>query len=143
MYQFSRGIYRQLATKVIADDLTVERRNQVLDACEETMRRLFTDRRYFARPTKTLFGEIRNCFPMSEQVRVYQVVDGGIKMAIHYLETTPADEVIFDAQRECRAHTRRGTQCQREPLPGRDYCPSHKHLEEAEIRENEIFAAAA
>jgi hypothetical protein len=32
--------------------------------------------------------------------------------------------------RECRAHTRKGTQCQREPLPGRDYCPSHKHLEE-------------
>ena len=32
--------------------------------------------------------------------------------------------------RQCRAHTRKGTPCQREPLPGRDYCPSHKHLEE-------------
>ena len=32
--------------------------------------------------------------------------------------------------RHCRAHTRKGTPCQREPLPGRDYCPSHKHLEE-------------
>ena len=29
------------------------------------------------------------------------------------------------------ASTRKGTPCQREPLPGRDYCPSHKHLEEA------------
>ena len=32
--------------------------------------------------------------------------------------------------RQCRAHTRKGTPCQRDPLPGRDYCPSHKHLEE-------------
>jgi hypothetical protein len=26
--------------------------------------------------------------------------------------------------------TRRGTPCRRDPLPGKDYCPSHKHLEE-------------
>ena len=38
--------------------------------------------------------------------------------------------MIDGGPRECRAHTRKGTPCQREPLPGRDYCPSHKHLEE-------------
>lgn len=32
--------------------------------------------------------------------------------------------------RQCHAHTRKGTPCQREPLPCRDYCPSHKHLED-------------
>ena len=27
-------------------------------------------------------------------------------------------------------YTRKGTSCQRQPIPGHDYCPSHKHLEE-------------
>jgi len=30
----------------------------------------------------------------------------------------------------CHATTRRGTSCQRMPLLGSKYCPSHKHLEE-------------
>jgi len=29
----------------------------------------------------------------------------------------------------CRATTRKGKPCQRTPLPDRDYCPSHQHLE--------------
>ena len=29
----------------------------------------------------------------------------------------------------CKATTRKGQACQRTPLPGRDYCPSHQHLE--------------
>ncbi len=30
----------------------------------------------------------------------------------------------------CHASTRKGTACQRVPLPGSKYCPSHKHLDE-------------
>lgn len=129
MYQFSRAIYRDLAPRVLEDDDGVNRQ-RVLDACEETMRRLVNDRRYFAKPTKTLFNEIRCCFPISEQLNVFAVVDRNIKLAIRYLEVTPPEELIIEGVRECRAHTRKGTPCQREPLPGRDYCPSHKHLEE-------------
>jgi hypothetical protein len=33
---------------------------------------------------------------------------------------------------ECRATTRRGTPCQRTPLPRNGYCPSHQHLAETE-----------
>ena len=33
-------------------------------------------------------------------------------------------------QLSCHASTRKGTACQRIPLPGSKYCPSHKHLEE-------------
>ena len=29
----------------------------------------------------------------------------------------------------CKATTRKGKACQRTPLPNRDYCPSHQHLE--------------
>ena len=41
------------------------------------------------------------------------------------------------------ASTRKGTPCQREPLPGRDYCPSHKHLEELEVLDDAEAAAVA
>ena len=37
----------------------------------------------------------------------------------------------------CHASTRKGTACQRVPLPGSKYCPSHKHLDE----EFEVAAA--
>lgn len=98
------------------------------------MERLLNDRRYFARPTKTLFEDIRSCFPLSDQMRVLRTVDRHVKLAILYLETTPPENLMVDGIRECRAHTRKGTPCQREPLPGRDYCPSHKHLEEETLR---------
>jgi len=94
------------------------------------MTRLVTDRRYFAKPTKALFSDLRNLFPINEQLYVYRVVDRNVQLALQYLETVPVDELMLAGVRECRAHTRRGTPCQREPLPDRDYCPSHKHLEE-------------
>ena len=33
----------------------------------------------------------------------------------------------------CKATTRKGKACQRTPLPGRDYCPSHQHLEQSTV----------
>ncbi len=130
VYQFSRSIYRELSPLIVESDGCGQSRQRVLDACETTMQRLLNDRRYFAKPTKTLFDEIRCCFPISEQMRVHHVIDTNVRLAIRYLETTPTDQLLVEGNRECRAHTRRGTPCQREPLPGRDYCPSHKHLEE-------------
>ena len=67
---------------------------------------------------------------MGDQLRVWRVIEGNIKLALTFLDQLP-DGVTLDGQpRQCQAHTRRGTPCQRDPLPGRDYCPSHKHLEE-------------
>ena len=131
MYQFSRSIYRELAPRIsTTTNASCASKQQILSACEGTMRRLLTDRRYFARPTKALFTELRGHFPISEQLFVFQVVDRNVKLAIRYLDEVPADELAQLVERECKAHTSRGTPCQREPLPGRDYCPSHKHLEE-------------
>jgi hypothetical protein len=131
MYQFSRSIYRELAPR-IADTGSggCANKQRMLEACESTMSRLVTDRRYFAKPTKVLFTDLRNLFPIKEQLFVYRVVDRNVRLALQYLETVSIDELSLAGGRECRAHTRRGTPCQREPLPGRDYCPSHKHLEE-------------
>lgn len=130
MYQFSRSIYRELAPRIVEEEGSCARRQRLLDACESTMQRLVNDRRYFAKPTKALFSDLRTHFPISEQLFVYRVVDRHVRMAMQYLESVPADELALAGARECRAHTRRGTPCQREPLPARDYCPSHKHLEE-------------
>jgi hypothetical protein len=132
MYHFSRSIYKQLAPMIVEDetDPTGCRNKQaVLDACETTIRRLAADRRYFARPARTLFSDVRMHFPLAEQLRVWMVIETNLRLAQEFLDRTPVVD-MDGIVRECRAHTRKGTPCQREPLPGRDYCPSHKHLEE-------------
>jgi hypothetical protein len=133
MYRFSRSIYREIASSVIEDerDSTDCRNKQlVLDACEETIRRLAFDRRYFARPARSLFNSVRMHFAIGDQLRVWMVIDRNIKLAQQFLDQMPEGCGLDGVPRSCQAHTRRGTPCQREPLPGRDYCPSHKHLEE-------------
>jgi hypothetical protein len=133
MYRFSRSIYRALAPHVIDDeqDETGCRNHQaVLEACEETIRRLTVDGRYFARPARTLFNDVRMYFSMQDQQRVWCVIERNLALAQQFLEEMPEVLDLDGQPRECRAHTRKGTPCQREPLPGRDYCPSHKHLEE-------------
>ena len=70
MYGFSRAIYRELADEIIENPYG-ERQNvnheRVLRACEAAVERLATDPHYFARPARTLFGEIRWYFPLTSQ----------------------------------------------------------------------------
>ena len=50
-----------------------------------------------------------------------------------YFSSMPPSGYDVDGNRiECRATTRRGTACQRTPLPQNGYCPSHQHLAEPE-----------
>ena len=145
MYRFSRSIYRELATHIderVGIESVTAARQDLLRACEATIRRLAGDRRYFARPAKTLFSEVREHFALAEQVRVYVVIERYIDLAIDFLEQLPDDVSLDGTPRNCLASTRKGTPCQREPLPGRDYCPSHKHLEEAFDAFEEVGAAA-
>ena len=133
MYRFSRSIYRQLAPRVVEDpyDLTgCASKQKVLDSCEAAVRRLAYDRRYFARPARSLFNEVRVHFSMGDQERAWTVIECNMRLALEFLERMPEGIVLDGQPRQCRAHTRKGTPCQRDPLPGRDYCPSHKHLEE-------------
>ncbi len=136
MYQFSRSIYRELAPEIM-EDLPLSgapsNHERVLRACEAAIHRLATDRHYFARPTKTLFNDIRIFFPMASQRRVYRVVDRYLTFAAEFLASQPLNGFDLEGNRlECRATTRRGTACQRVPLPQNGYCPSHQHLAETE-----------
>jgi hypothetical protein len=136
MYGFSRAIYRELADEILEDPYGAggcTNHKCVLRACEAAVERLMTDRCYFARPARTLFGDIRAYFPMSSQLRVLQVIEHFLALVDEYLSALPQNG--FDANGnplECRASTRKGTPCRRMPLPHNGYCPSHQHLAETE-----------
>ena len=136
MYRFSRTIYRELAPQILDQRVCPSgpgNHERVLQSCEEAVRRLATDRHYFARPSRTLFNDIRIFFPMSAQHRVYTVVDRYMTFAREYLATQPQGGYDLAGNRlECRATTRRGSPCRRIPLPRNGYCPSHQHLAETE-----------
>jgi hypothetical protein len=141
MYQFSRSLYRELADDVVSargEDVALARQ-QLLRACESSMERLAGDRHYFAKPVKKLFSDVRHLFPMTEQLRVYRECERHMTLATEFVDSRLRTGVTFDGSPVCcHASTRRGTACQRVPLPGSRYCPSHKHLSD----ELEVAAAA-
>ena len=145
MYQFSRSIYRELAPLLDCHQpaaTALETRQALLRACEMSVERLATDRHYFARPARTLFGDIRCHFPVCRQEQVYHVVEYYMALADEFVAALPRNGV--DAQgnpRQCRAVTRKGTACQRTPLAANGYCPSHQHLAETEDHELQPLAA--
>jgi hypothetical protein len=132
MYQFSRSIYRELAGSVLADPRIGPAPNKycLLNRCEAALERLASDRHYFARPARTLFNDVRTLFPLDKQMLVYSVIERHMRLAADYVDLhARLGESLTDAPLVCHATTRRGTPCQREPLPGSRYCPSHKHLD--------------
>ena len=127
MYQFSRSIYRALYNEVTECD----NRARFLGACEAAIERLASDRHYFARPARTLFNDVRIYFPISRQQRVLEVIERHMRLATDYVDRHARAGVTLDGSPlSCHATTRKGAPCQRVPLPGSQYCPSHKHLEE-------------
>ncbi len=145
MYQFSRGIYRELSPLVDRHQgcrSAFEVRLALLRACESSIERLATDRHYFAHPARTLFGDIRCYFPVCRQEAVYQVVERYMALADEFVAQLPRNGVDPQGNPlQCRAVTRKGTACQRAPLPLNGYCPSHQHLAETENCEVPALAA--
>jgi len=132
MYQYSRAIYRSVKDLVdpYADqESQLEYRRAVLAACEETVERLARDPRYFARPDRTLFTDIRRYFPITAQAQVAWAVTHGLEAAMAWIDEQIEAGAFDGGVARCQATTRKGKPCQRTPLPDRDYCPSHQHLE--------------
>jgi hypothetical protein len=145
MYQFSRGIYRELSPLVEHRNggrYYVEDQLHVLRACESAVKRLASDRHYFARPARTLFADVRSYFPVSRQHQVYSVIARYMALADEFLAALPPAGCDADGNPlQCRAMTRKGTACQRTPLARNGYCPSHQHLAETEHVEAHALAA--
>jgi hypothetical protein len=132
MYQYSRAIYRSVKDRIdpYSDPETqLESRRAVLIACEQTMERLAKDPLYFAKPDRTLFQDIRRYFPITAQAQVAWAVQEGVAAAVTFIEEQIEAGALDGGVVRCRATTRKGKPCQRTPLPERDYCPSHQHLE--------------
>jgi hypothetical protein len=136
MYQYSRAIYRSIKDLVdpyVTTSTQVVYRRAVLEACEQTMERLARDPHYFAKPERSLFQDIRRYFPITAQAQVAWAVDQGVNAAVSFIEEQ-IDAGAFDGGvPRCHATTRKGKPCQRTPLPERDYCPSHHHLERSRV----------
>ena len=130
--EISRSIYRSLAQDILPDRYGATdgvHHLRVLKACESNLERLFTDREYFAKPSKTLFCEIRGFFPINAQRKVRDVVDQHMRFAVQQAAKMPKTGYDLNGQPiQCRATTRRGTACARVPLAHNGYCPSHQHL---------------
>jgi len=123
MYQYSRAIYRSIKNLIdpYADrDTQLEYRRAVL--CEYP--------HYFARPDRALFADIRRYFPITAQAQVAWTVREGVGAATAFIEQQVEAGLLDGGVSRCHATTRKGKACQRTPLPGRDYCPSHQHLEQ-------------
>jgi hypothetical protein len=132
MYQYSRAIYRSIKDLIdpyVDGQTQLEFRREVLSECEQTMGRLAADPQYFARPDRTLFQDIRRYFPITAQAQVAWAVKESVAAAVAFIEAQIEAGTFEGGVARCRATTRKGKACQRTPLPGRDYCPSHQHLE--------------
>jgi hypothetical protein len=132
MYQYSRAIYRSIKDLIDpwADQETqLEYRRAVLAACEDTVERLAKDPRYFSKPERALFQDVRRYFPITYQGQVNWAITEGIGAAVEYIEDQIESGAFDGGVARCRATTRKGKPCQRTPLPEREYCPSHQHLE--------------
>jgi hypothetical protein len=136
MYQYSRAIYRSIKDLIepYADHGSqLESRRDVLIACEQTMERLAKDPLYFAKPDRALFQDIRRYFPITAQAQVAWAVQEGVGAAVAFIEEQIEAGALDGGVARCRATTRKGKPCQRTPLPERDYCPSHQHLERTRV----------
>jgi hypothetical protein len=136
MYQYSRAIYRSIKDLVDPYGSTADRlraRQAVLAACEQTVERLARDPEYFSRPDRALFLDIRRYFPITAQAQVAWAVREGVAAAVAYIEEQLELGILEGGAARCRATTRKGKPCQRTPLPDRDYCPSHQHLEHESV----------
>ena len=132
MYQYSRAIYRSIKDLVdpYVDSKThLTYRREVLNECQQTMARLAEDPLYFAKPDRALFQDIRRYFPITAQAEVAWAVQEGVAAAVAFIEEQVESGALDGGVSRCRATTRKGKPCQRTPLPEREYCPSHQHLE--------------
>ena len=136
MYQYSRAIYRSIKDLIdpyVDPETCLDYRRSVLEATEQTMERLAADPHYFAKPDKALFQDIRRYFPITVQAQVAWSVTHGVGAAVEFIEEQIENGAFEGGVARCHATTRKGKPCQRTPLPDRDYCPSHQHLERSKV----------
>ncbi len=142
MYRYSRAIYRDLHPYLLQAQIKPELSERLLlSACERIIERLARDHHRFARPGAALFSDVRGLFPVSRQLFIYDIIESHMLAAVGYLDNEVAERGSADLLR-CRSTNRQGKACQRMPVTGSDYCPSHRHLERLQKSEHDGCLAA-
>ncbi len=101
----------------------------VADAIERNAQRLAGERELFRRPERRLFQDIRWCFPLHRQRHVWRLVAEWVPNVDEELDALRQAGLDPDGSpRRCPVFTRKGTPCERTPLPHNGHCPSHQHL---------------
>jgi hypothetical protein len=96
----------------------------------------------FRAPARTLFEDVRWCFPLNRQARVRVLVDVWVRAVEREVAALKDSGLDADGNPlRCPVFTRQGRQCQRPPRPHNGYCPSHQHL--APVEHDEVGALAA
>ena len=132
MYQYSRAIYRSIKDLIdpYADEQTrLEYRRPLLEECEQTMARLAADPQYFARPDRDAVPGHSPLLPDHGAGSGRLGGARGRRRGVAFIEAQIEAGALDGGIARCKATTRKGKACQRTPLPSRDYCPSHQHLE--------------
>jgi hypothetical protein len=124
---YARVLYRELAGLVdqdVSSDDHAAYRRWVLGSVAETFDRLLDDRD-IQNPERLLVRQVSHCFSLATLPRAVLAINETIAAAIDFLESPQARALLTG---QCRATTKDGKQCQRPPVTGEDYCPSHRHL---------------
>ena len=69
----------------------------------------------------------------SRAISMVRQAGEGVAAAVAFIEGQIEAGAFAGGVARCRATTRKGKPCQRTPLPDRDYCPSHQHLERSKV----------
>ena len=114
-------------------ELQLEYRRAVLERASRRWSGSRADPLYFAKPDRALFQDIRRYFPITAQARSPGLCRRASPLRSRSSRSRSRPGALDGGVARCRATTRKGKPCQRTPLPERDYCPSHQHLERSKV----------
>ena len=138
MYQYSRAIYRSIKDLVDPYVTTKEQAEYREERCSRPASRRWsgwpairsTSRSPSGRSSRTFGATSRSPRRPRSRGRSARASTAAVSFIEEQIEAGAFDGGVP----RCHATTRKGKPCQRTPLPERDYCPSHQHLERSQSR---------
>ena len=137
MYQYSRAIYRSIKD-LIDPYVTGETQRRSTGArCSRPASRRWSGSPRIRTTSPSRTGRSSRTSGATSrsrcQAQVAWAVREGVAAAVAFIESQIEAGAFDGGVARCRATTRKGKPCQRTPLPERDYCPSHQHLERSKV----------
>jgi hypothetical protein len=124
VYEHSRALFRALKPFLVQDSAHPGlRHRRLLRVCEEAVERMAEDARLTPSPARHVFRRVRTLIRAQDQLRAYAAIERELREAAEWFAAERREH--GPNLRRCAALNRRGQPCEREPLRGGRYCPSH------------------